>query len=174
MFCPCKTNSCLLPTNQKKSFAWGEILDLREENAPLIHRGQRSPEDPDCPTTVFQSSRATRFGDQMLMLVQENHLPHSFRRTDAVKSRAKSTGCSCCSVHTQAHTFTSFFDRGSLFPLCPWCSWLWRDCRNCPTWGGEGGALEIQLFHNPLHSALSCSSLKRGSICGVWYSRQTR
>lgn len=33
--------------------------------------------------------------------------------------------------------------------------------------GGEGRALEIQLFHNPLHSALSCSSLKRGSICGV-------
>lgn len=66
-------------------------------------------------------------------------------------------------MHTEAHTYISFSCRGSLFPPCPWCSWLLRDCRNCSTWGGEGRALEIQLFQNLLHSAVFCSSLKCGS-----------
>lgn len=112
----------------------------------------------------LQSSRAAQFVDQIPILVQENHLPHSFLKMDALKSLAKITACSCCSLHREAHIFTSFSYRGSLFPPCPWCSGLLRDWRNCPTWGGEGRALEIQLFHNPLHSVVSCSALKCGRI----------
>lgn len=66
-------------------------------------------------------------------------------------------------MNTEAHTFTSLSYRDSLFPPCPWCSWLLSDCRSCGTWEGEGRALEIKLFHNLLHSTVSCS-LKCGSI----------
>lgn len=42
----------------KKGFALREILDLREQNSPLVHTGQRSCEEPDFLTamdTVQQS-----------------------------------------------------------------------------------------------------------------------
>lgn len=101
-----------------------------------------------------------------LYFSRKKHLLHSFLKMNAVKSLSKTTACSCCSMHTEAHTFISFPYRGSLFPPCPWCSWLLKDCKNCPTasWGGEGRALEIKPFHNALHSAVSRPSLKCGSI----------
>lgn len=93
--------------------------------------------------------------------------PSSFFSEDGYcQSLYKTTECSCCSTHTEAHMFISFPYRGSMFPLCPWCPWLLRDHRNCATasWGVEKKALEMKPFHNPLHSALSCPSLRCSSV----------
>lgn len=159
-----KINCCLLPTKSKKDLYW-ERFWIWENKMPLSYTwGKDHLKSLISSLLWLQSSRAAQFVDQIPILVQENHLPHSFLKTDAVKSLAKITACSCCSLHREAHIFTSFSYRGSLFPPCPWCSGLLRDWRNCPTWGGEGRALEIQLFHNPLHSVVSCSALKCGSI----------
>lgn len=85
---------------------------------------------------------------------------------DTVKALSETAEHSCCSMHTGVHMFISFHYRGSMFPLCPWCSRLLGDRRNCATasWGVERKALEMKPFHIPLHSALSCHSLKCSSV----------
>lgn len=144
----------------RKGFALKEILHLKEQNPLSYSQGKNHLKSLIFQLPWLQSSRATWLLNQIPKLVQENHLPHSFLQTDAIKSLAKITACSCCFMHTEAHTFTSFSYRGSLFPPCPWCSWLLRYCRICITWGGEGRALEIQLFHNLWPSAVS--------FCELW------
>lgn len=162
IFCLCRINCCLLSTNQKRLCIEGDSAFERTKS-PLIPTGQKPSEEPGFPAAMITVQQSYMFVNQIPKLVQENHLPHSFLETDAVKSFAKITACSCCSMHTEAHTFTSLPYRGSLFPPCPWSSWLLPYCRIYITGGGEGRALEIQLFHNPWPS-VSCSSVSCGSI----------
>lgn len=160
--CLCIKNCCLLSTNQKRLCIERDSA-LERPKSPLIPAGQKLSEEPGFPTAMITAQQSYMFVNQIPRLVQENHLPHSFLKTDAIKSFAKITACSCCFMHTEAHTVTSFSYRVSLFSPCPWSSSLLRYCRICITWGGEGRALEIQLFHNPWPSAVSCSSLNCGS-----------
>uniref|UniRef100_A0A8C3TW88 Piezo type mechanosensitive ion channel component 2 n=1 Tax=Catharus ustulatus TaxID=91951 RepID=A0A8C3TW88_CATUS len=57
-----------------------------------------------CMLTREIKKQRYMFVNQIPKLVQENHLPHSFLKTDAIKSLARITACSCCFVHTEAFT----------------------------------------------------------------------
>lgn len=156
IFYLCKMNCHLLSTNQKRLWIERDSAFGRTKS-PLTPTGQRPSKDPGFPTAMTTVQQSYMFVNQIPKLVQENHLPHSFLKTDAIKSLARITACSCCFVHTEA--FTSLTEA-----VCSHMSLEFltlRCCRICITWGGEGRASEIQLFHN---SAVSCSSVHCDSI----------
>lgn len=140
IFCLCEINYCLVVHKSEKVLHWKRFCIWKNKIPSHTHRAKTvwRASEFGFPTAMITVQQSYMFVNQIPKLVQENHLPHSFLKTDAIKSLARIAACSCCFMHTEAHTFTSFSYRGSLFPPCPWSSWLLRYCRICVKWGGEG------------------------------------
>lgn len=101
IFCLCKINCCLLPTNQNWGFALREVLDLKEQISLLYTQGKDHLKSLIPWLLWLQCSRATQFVAQIPILVQENHLPCSFLLPKLLHAPA----APCTQRH--AHMFSS-------------------------------------------------------------------